>query len=976
MPDRGVVVTGGTGLIGRPLVARLIERSESVTVVCRRPPGTAGAEAPEMDWDGQVRLRWTAGDVALPHFGLSPEAWAELVAGTHRVIHLAARTDFTGAEADYAPVNLEGARHAMELAHEAGAELHHVSTAFVCGEHAGAFAEADIDVGQRFRNPYERSKFEGERMLRGECARLGVPLAVYRPGIVLESDPAGGGEGKIGPLFYVDVLARVLSRTRRDDAPIRIRGCREAGLPLVFDYAVAEAIVELCSRADSIGRTFHLVPREPVPNATLEGAANAAFGRPVISWVPSDAWETRPPTTEEALIERKAAVYAPYLSLGVSFERGALDAALGSEALPAPTRDEVETCFATFLERRARARGEASPRRVEAPGGDADVRRYFEEFLPRFLGKRLLKNLSTFTATFWIRVPQTSTWALEVHEGVLKRVVPGAEEGDFGYEVVAEPFLRVARGELAPQECFFRGEVSLQGRKPEALRTATVLEEFFRKYPFDPVPPERPAKGTPIPLGKVFDLGWSEVISLARRHLNPGLLDLMEMGEYTAFDARRARGAYVYDAGGRPILDMVSSYGALNLGHNHPRVTAAAREFLTDERLDLSKELVSRYAAVLAHNLSCVTPGDLDSVYFCNSGAESIEAALKLAQKYHRGGRGSFVYARGSMHGKTIGALSVTGGDHFRDRFRLLAQYAVPYGDVEAIERTLAQAPKEGEGAVAGVVLEPVQGEAGVIVPPSGYLRSVHEACRRHGALLILDEVQTAWGRTGRMFGCDHDGVVPDILATAKSLGGGVASLAATFSRTEVYRRAYGNPHDCLIQTTTFGGRASACAAGIAALAALQDEHLAERADRLGARLLGRLRALAAGHPEWIADVRGRGLMIGIEFRADLADRARSFSLALPGVRAIARRHVPGIVSSALLRRHGILCSLMLNHRSVLRVYPPLVAEEADLDRFVDALSDVLSQGFESLVAERLRRTITRAGARLLVPWLSAWKER
>ncbi len=965
MTEKGILVTGGTGLIGRPLVARLIESGASVTVLCRRPPGPAAAELSGLD---PVPFRWVAGDVALPRFGLDADVWEGLAAGVRKVVHLAARTDFTSGEADYAASNVEGARHAMDLAKAAGAELHHVSTAFVCGERGDLFAEGDLEVGQSFRNGYERSKHEAERMLRAECPRLGVPLAVYRPGIVLESDPSPDGEGKIGPLFYVDLLARMLARLKRDDAPIRVRGNGEAALPLVFDHDVADAIAALAARPESIGRTFHLVPRTPVPNAVLADAANAAFGRTVVVWAPGDPWKDRPPTTEEALVERRAAVYVPYLSLAVSFGREGLEAALGAEALPAPSRDEMEACFVTYLERRARARGEASVRRVRvATEAEREVARYFDAFLPRFLGKRLLKNLSA---------TGVATWSLEVREGVLTRIEPGTRAGEFGYEVGVEAFLRVARGELAPQECFFRGEVSLEGRKPEALRTATVLEEFFRKYPFRDEEPRRPAKGTPIPLSSVFETPWGEVVSLARRHLNGGLVDLLEMGEYASFDPRRAKGAHVHDADGRALLDMVSSYGALNLGHNHPRVVEAAREFLANERLDLSKELISRYAAVLAHNLSCVTPGDLDSVYFCNSGAEAVEAALKLAQKFHQGRRGSFVYAKGSMHGKTIGALSVTGGEHFRDCFRLLAHHAVPYGQADAVERVLAAAPEEGEGAVAGVVLEPVQGEAGVVLPPPGYLRAVQDACRRHGALLILDEVQTAWGRTGRMFGCDHDDVAPDILATAKSVGGGVATLAATIARTEVYRRAYGNPHDCLIQTTTFGGRASACAAGIAALEALQEERLVERSDRLGARLLGSLREVAARRPEWISEVRGRGLMIGIEFRADLADRARSLSLALPGVRSIARRHVPGIVASALLRKHGILCSLMLNHRGVLRVYPPLVVEEAELDRFVEALDDVLSSGFESLVAERLRRTIARAGSRFLFPWLSAWRDR
>ncbi len=1028
-----VVVTGGTGMLGRTLVALLRSRGTEVTLVGRKPP--VG------DWaDG---ANWVHGDVERERFGLDPAAWKILARGVQAVFHLAARTDFVGTEwEEYRRTNIAGARHAAELAAEGDASLHHVSTAFVCGDRRGRFAEADLDVGQGFRNLYERSKFEAERALRGEWApKLGVRWTVHRPGIILESRPDAASGHRIGPLLYVDALARLASASLRRggrEKPLRVEGSADAALPLVYDHDVALALVALADKPEAAGRVFHLVPDPPVPNRLLERSVNEAFGRPVVRWSAAEEWASEPPSPEERLLQRTGAIYAPYQELDVAFDRRNLDEVLGASALPAPEADDLQETFLTFLQERARldkqkpAKGTrrwsvpdpsgaggctaaASPQPTatttdpaigddgaatqKPPAQPADsatrsVRQYFGEFLVDFLGRALVPQLVSLNEEFWIEVAGAGTWSLVVRVGALESVTVGRRSGGFGYRVEPEAFLDVVAGRRSPQETFFSGQTELHGDRATALRTATALEEFFRRRPWDGREPgpflasvAAPGNGIAPPIVAAPAIGiapkngtasvgmparpkgwiafdevprrpWGEVVGLARKHMNPGLVDLLELGEFTAIDAQYAEGACIHDQTGRRIVDFVSSYGALNLGHNHPRVRAALERVLADRRVDLSKECLSRYTAVLAHDLAVLAPGDLESVYFCNSGAESVEAALKLAQRYHGGARRRFVYAQGSMHGKTLGALSVTGGEHYRDVFRLPEQVPVPYGDLEAVERALRAAPAKGDLAIAGVIVEPVQGEAGVIVPPDGYLRGLRELCDRHGALLILDEVQTGFGRTGRMFGCQWDGVVPDIMAVAKTLGGGMASLAATISRGEVSRRAYGNPHDCLIQTTTFGGRTSACAAGIAALETVIDERLPERAERLGALLRERLREIQARHPEWISEVRGRGLMLGIEFHPELVERVGSKALWIPGVKAAVRRHVPGMVAAALLKNHGFLCSLMLNHRSVLRVYPPLGIDEADLERFAVALEQVLGEGFDALVKGRLRHAL------------------
>lgn len=472
-----------------------------------------------------------------------------------------------------------------------------------------------------------------------------------------------------------------------------------------------------------------------------------------------------------------------------------------------------------------------------------------------------------------------------------------------------------------------------------------------------------------IKLSEVEARPYQDSVELFRKYINPGLVALLDMGEYTAIEPRAAHGATVIDARGREILDFVSSYGALNLGHNHPKVKAAIMDVLARDKVDLSKELLSPYAACLAHNLSLLTPGTLDRFYFCNSGTEAVEAALKLAARYFKGRRPRFIYAENSLHGKTLGSLSVTGGAKLRQFFPLLPGKAVPYGDAEAIDRLLTDGPSEGSEAVAAVIVEPIQGEAGVIVPPAGYLRQVREICDRHGVLLILDEIQTGMCRTGTFFACQQEDVIPDLLVIAKSLGGGLASIGATIATTKVFETAYDNPHDCLVQTSTFGGRTTSCAAAMAALEVCSQENLAERARILGDRLLAGLAALKKKYPQWIRAVRGRGLMVGIEFDEEVVEQAHYLPAKIPGLKNVLKEHLPGMVAAALLKQHGILGTLMLNNRSVLRVYPPLIITEEEIDCFLGALDNILAQGPRDLVKHRLNHAIGSAGLKFITSW-------
>lgn len=469
---------------------------------------------------------------------------------------------------------------------------------------------------------------------------------------------------------------------------------------------------------------------------------------------------------------------------------------------------------------------------------------------------------------------------------------------------------------------------------------------------------------------------YTETVELFREHINPGLVSLLEMGEYTTINPKSAKGSTITAQSGQKIIDFVSSYGALNLGHNHPHVVRAMQDVVNEERVDLSKELLSPYTAFLARNLSLLTPKNLDKMYFCNSGTEAVEAALKLASRCFKGTRPVFIYADNALHGKTIGALSVTGSLRLREYFPTMPAQAMPYGDSNSLQRLLQANLRGGKQQVAAVILEPIQGEAGVILPPDGYLQEVRKLCDEFDVLLILDEIQTGMGRTGTFLACEQEEVIPDIIAMAKSLGGGVATIGATIASNKVFKKAYENPHDCLVQTSTFGGRATACAAAIAALEVLQEENLLENTQKRGKQLFSGLQELQQKFPEWITTVRGRGLMVGIEFNVDVINTAKYLPLKIPGLKSVLKEHLPGMVAAALLKKYGILGTLMLNNRAVLRVYPPLIITEEQITYFLESLESLLAEGPKELVKTRVNHAVGKSGLKFIGSWAKAFMKR
>ena len=359
-----------------------------------------------------------------------------------------------------------------------------------------------------------------------------------------------------------------------------------------------------------------------------------------------------------------------------------------------------------------------------------------------------------------------------------------------------------------------------------------------------------------IKIEEAFHLNREQVKEFHKNYLNAGFAGMLKLLNLDKIFVQAA-GVSVWDTEGKEYLDFLGGFGALNLGHNHPAVLAALEKVRGMPSLIQSSLGIP--AAALAHNLAQITPGSLQRTFFCNSGCEAVEGALKLARAAT--GRKEFIYCHNSFHGKSFGALSVTGRGKYQRPFEPLLPgcTAVPFGDAGALAYELKK------GKAAAFIVEPIQGEGGINLPPAGYLAQAAKLCRQHGALLIVDEIQTGFGRTGTMFACEQEGTVPDVLCLAKSLGGGVMPIGAFITTDEIWKKAYGGMEKALLHTSTFGGNAWAAAAGIAAIQVLTEENLPAAAKEKGDYFLERLRGLKERFP-LVKDVRGRGLLIGLEF--------------------------------------------------------------------------------------------------------------
>ena len=362
-------------------------------------------------------------------------------------------------------------------------------------------------------------------------------------------------------------------------------------------------------------------------------------------------------------------------------------------------------------------------------------------------------------------------------------------------------------------------------------------------------------------------------------------------------------GSHVWDIDGKEYIDCMGGYGVALVGHQNQRVNKAIKEQL-DKIITVHSSLYNKTREEFLKMLIGLAPKGLTQVHLNNSGAEAIEAAIKFARKFT--GKKGMVAMKGSYHGKSFGALSLTFGPKYRKPFEPLVEKVsfASFGDIESLRSVI-------DDDTAFVILEPIQGESGIIVAPEGFLQEVRKLCDEKGILLIFDEIQAGLGRTGRLWACDHWNTAPDILCLAKGIAGGVP-MGATLVRPDILSSMNKGEH-----SSTFGGNPISCAAGIAALKALTEDGLIENSEKMGKIFREGLEKLKEKHT-MIREIRGKGLMIGIEMKFEIKD-------ILMG-----------------LIKEGIL--MLYSGRNILRILPPLVISEDDITKVLHALDSILTE--------------------------------
>jgi ornithine--oxo-acid transaminase len=420
-------------------------------------------------------------------------------------------------------------------------------------------------------------------------------------------------------------------------------------------------------------------------------------------------------------------------------------------------------------------------------------------------------------------------------------------------------------------------------------------------------------------------------------HVNPQwvrLLSLLQMQtEYGL-----CSGAELYTGNGEVILDFLSGYCVHNTGHNHPAIIEALHAELDRRGPVMLQSHVPDLAGELARRLCQLAGGNLEKVFFACSGSEGVEAAIKFARATTE--REGILFCDGGFHGLTCGALSLMSDRFWRGNFgpMLGNTGGIPFGNIAALEEKLKSR------TYAAFIVEPVQSEGGIVVPPQSYLREAKELCAKYGTLLVLDEVQTGMFRTGHFLAAHHFDVKPDMVILAKALSGGLVPVSAVLITDKIYQSVYDSLKRSIIHTSTFSENALSMRAGLATLDVLAEERLGSRAITQGERLRCRLRQALSDY-EMVEDVRGVGMLSGIAFRAP-----KSLGLRLPfeSFRRVHPAMFGQVIVMRMFRQQRVLTQMCGNNFMVLKVAPPLVIASEQIDRFVSAICEVIDQAHHS----------------------------
>lgn len=460
-------------------------------------------------------------------------------------------------------------------------------------------------------------------------------------------------------------------------------------------------------------------------------------------------------------------------------------------------------------------------------------------------------------------------------------------------------------------------------------------------------------------------LSARQVHDLYHEHVSSSQVSLMTSFGFGRDLAERAEGAWIWTRSGRRILDFTGGVGVLNHGHNHPRILAVRKRFQDSRRMEVHKTYFSPYVAALSHNLAQLLPGDLSMSFFPNSGAEAVEGAVKLAYKYHGGKRKQILRADIAFHGKLLGSGGLTGGAQSHFDFPTIPGIgSFRYGDIESVRQAVAAARRaDGKCDVYAVLIEPFSAST-MMACSESFLRELRDLCSAEDIVLIFDEIYTGWGKTGSLFYfMRYPGLVPDVVTTSKSFGGGKSSISAYVAREKIFRSAFDNLKDSLLlsTSTTYYGFGEETATAIEAINIAVEDDYPGRARAIEHVLGPGLDKLRKQHPDAIADVRGSGALYGIFLDGGprvvdlMAKLVPAGLLRDPNLRI---KLITCGVIDALYHDHGIYTYYTLNGANPLVAAPPLVAETEDVEYFLDCLDQTLNRGITRLLTRFLREKV------------------
>ncbi len=454
-----------------------------------------------------------------------------------------------------------------------------------------------------------------------------------------------------------------------------------------------------------------------------------------------------------------------------------------------------------------------------------------------------------------------------------------------------------------------------------------------------------------ITLSKALELNEKEYNKLFYKHVNPGLFSIYKILGFGKMDILSCEGLEIKLKNGTTVLDFTSGIGVLALGHNHPKILEAESICHKLKLIDVQKFGINRLQSVLAHNISTIMPEPLDTSFFTVSGAEAVEAGIKLITRAQPKYKTNFITFQDDYHGKTHGALSFTKSENFASGFHT----GIPKKNIITIKpgslNELEKIIKVNTNTIAAMIIEPIQGQV-LGIHPKGYLKDAINLCRKNKILTLVDEIKVGLGRTGKLFSFFAEDIVPDIVTISKALGGGKRAIGAMVTSAKLSKKAYGRKKDSAIHSTTFGGLGESCAVAIEALNIISDNKFLDEVKNKGNYFSNELDKIQKKYPKVINKIVGEGLYLGIVF---------NFTPFKNFVKDI---HIPfindfkvilmGSILRHLYREFGILTHFTPPRPDMLVIMPPLIIKKSEIDFFIDAIDKTLELGLKKLFGKFL----------------------